>query len=137
MHYPNINLSDYNLENLDLLGSKDWVQDYGFNKAIETSQCPDGSLRNYFVREKSHKSLWDLGLGVMPTRSEQAAWKYLDLPPDITEFIEWVYNKVTPDFFINNQRPHMDNMPYRKLYKIWRYTSYPQERKPNEKIYKI
>ncbi len=134
---PNIDIKAYNLDNLHLLGSKNWVKDYGFNKAIELSQCPDGSLRGYFVCEKSHKSLWDLGLGVMPKCSEQAAWQYLDLPPDISEFIEWVYNRVTREFFVSGQRPDMNQMPYRKLYPIWRYYAYPDERKPGEKIYKI
>ncbi len=137
MYKPNIKLSDYNQENFALLGKRDWVKDYGFNKAIELAQCPDGSLRNYFVYEKSHKSLWDLGFGVMPERSELAAWRYLDLPPDSTQFIEWVYNNVTDEFFINGERPNMDDMPYLKLYKLWRYYTYTDERKEGEKALKI
>ena len=73
----------------------------------------------------------------MPTSSEQAAWKYLDLPADTSEFIDWVFNKVTHEFFINDQRPEMNQMPYRKLYPLWRYFAYPQERKQDYKPQKI
>ena len=128
MLIENINLKDYNLDNLNMLRNKSWVNDYGFNKAIELAQDPTGSLRGYFQYEKSHKDLWDLCFGVMPSCSEQAGWKYLDLPADTSEFITWVFNKVTGDFFINGKRPEMNEMPYKKLYPVWRYFAYPKER---------
>ena len=130
MKSENINLKNYNLDNLNKLAQKTWVYDYGFNKTCDTAEAPDGSKQGQLKQEKTGKSLWKLL--TEESNTTQEALKYLDLPPDIPDFIDWVRNDVTRPVFYNTDRPSMKTMPYKKLYKIWREYAYLQERQESE-----
>jgi len=117
-----------NLDNLDLLGSKDWSKDYGLSKAINSN--PQNTEFSYYKREQSHRYLCDL-LGYMD-KTKHDVVKYYDLPSDTLQFIEWVFNNVNNKYFRNNKRPQFHKMPFKKL-----YTEVYQKMLKNETAYKI
>jgi hypothetical protein len=121
------------LENLALLSKKQWVHDYGFNKAIENG---DTHLRGYFAREKSNKALWDV-LSYMDRERALQGIKYYNMPFDTIEFIIWCYDVVDGKFYRSGKVPTMEKKNYIALYKIWKHNMYPEDRKSGEIMYKL
>lgn len=105
-----------NLDNLMLLGKKDWTKDYGLEKVISSN--PKNTEFSYYKREQSHRYLYAL-LGYMDGTKHEVV-KYYDFPKDTLRFIEYVFNNVDQDFFLNGKKPEFHKMPFKKLYtEVW------------------
>ena len=117
-----------NLDNLRLLGTKNWAKDYGLQKAIDSN--PQNTEFEYYEREQSHRYLCDL-LGYMD-RTKYDVVKYYDMPDDTLQFVIWVFNNVNQNYFINDKKPEFHKMPFKKL-----YTQVYKKIMNGEKAYKI
>lgn len=101
-----------NLDSLRLLGTKNWVKDYGLKKAVNAN--PGNTEFEYYEKEQSHRYLCDL-LGYMD-KTKNTIIKYYDLPQDTLQFLTWVFSEVNSDYFQNGKKPKFHNMPFKKLY---------------------
>lgn len=126
--------------NFQALTTKNWVTDYGFQKALEADP---GTMRvgdqvmgtgrrdivQYWQREKSHYTLWEL-LNYMGKHTEPQVLAYFDLPADTMPFLAWVYQRVAhgeaeqvPGLAELGQfgvaQEQMNYFPYAPLYQLW------------------
>lgn len=102
-----------NYDNLNLLGKKTWVNDYGLMKAIDSK--PGNTESSYYKNQQNHRYLWDLITYMDNTK--QSVIEHYDFPEDTEKFIIWIFSEVDHNYFRSNKRPDMNNMPFKKLYK--------------------